>query len=114
MLRGKNNKNCEKRSERETKKSAGALVGDEDVISALVMQDADALSEEELLSTAVTLFVAGHETTTHLLGNGIFALLQRPQLVAGLRNDPVLMENAVEEMARFDGSVPRSWRIAKR
>ena len=100
--------------ERETKKSAGALVGDEDVISALVMQDADALSEEELLSTAVTLFVAGHETTTHLLGNGIFALVQRPQLLASLRNDPALMENAVEEMARFDGSVPRSWRIAKR
>lgn len=100
--------------ERETKKSAGALVGDEDVISALVMQDADALSEEELLSTAVTLFVAGHETTTHLLGNGIFALLQRPQLLTSLRNDPALMENAVEEMARFDGSVPRSWRIAKR
>ena len=100
--------------ERETKMSAGALVGDEDVISALVMQDADALSEEELLSTAVTLFVAGHETTTHLLGNGIFALVQRPQLLASLRNDPALMENAVEEMARFDGSVPRSWRIAKR
>jgi cytochrome P450 len=100
--------------EREAKKSAGALVGDEDVIAALVMQDADALSEEELLSTAVTLFVAGHETTTHLLGNGIFALLERPQLVAGLRHDPTLIENAVEEMARFDGSVPRSWRIAKR
>ena len=99
--------------EREAKKSRGALVGDEDVVSALVASDEDALSEDELLSTAVTLFVAGHETTTHLLGNGWFALLTRPEIIQRLRQDPNLIENVVEEMARFDGSVPRSWRIAK-
>ena len=92
----------------------GSLTGEEDVISALVAQGDEGLTEDELLSTAVTLFVAGHETTTHLLGNGWFALLQRPEIIDQARHRPELIANLVEEMARFDGSVPRSWRIAKR
>ena len=100
--------------DRKGMKSRGLLRGDEDVISALVALDGDALTEEELLSTAVTLFVAGHETTTHLLGNGWFALLNRPEIILQMRATPELIENVVEEIARFDGSVPRSWRIAKR
>lgn len=99
--------------ERRHRKSLGHLHGDEDVLSALVMQDGDALSDDEMLSTVVSLFVAGHETTTHLLGNGWFALLNRPEWIMEMRTNPEIIPSVVEEMARFDGSVPRSWRIPK-
>ena len=72
------------------------------------------LSEAELVSTVVTLFVAGHETTTHLLGNGFFALLNTEGAFNKAKFHPELIPSLVDEMARFDGSVPRSWRIAKR
>ena len=84
-----------------------------DVLSNLVLQEEESLSDQELLSTVVTLFVAGHETTTHLLGNGLFALLQRPELIEEIRGSDAAIPLVVEEMARFDGSVPRSWRLAK-
>lgn len=99
--------------ERHSKKQFGALSGEEDVLSALVMQQQDALSEDEMLSTMVSLFVAGHETTTHLLGNGLFALLSRPEWIHKMKQDSALIPLVVEEIARFDGSVPRSWRLTK-
>lgn len=99
--------------ERRYKKKFGTLSGEEDVLSALVMQEDDALTEDEMLSTMVSLFVAGHETTTHLLGNGMFALLNRPEWFSKMKQDSTLIPMVVEEMARFDGSVPRSWRLTK-
>ena len=86
-----------------------------DVLAGLVMAEADgdSLSESELVSTVVTLFVAGHETTTHLLGNGFLALLSDPQLWQEIASKPEMVPSVIDEMARFDGSVPRSWRIAK-
>lgn len=99
--------------ERQLKKKRGALTGDEDVLSALVMQEEDSLTEDEMLSTMVSLFVAGHETTTHLLGNGWYALLNRPEWISKMRHDSSLIPMVVEEIARFDGSVPRSWRLTK-
>jgi cytochrome P450 len=74
----------------------------------------DSLSESELVSTVVTLFVAGHETTTHLLGNGLLALLNSDSQIQKIKSQPDLIPSAIDEMARFDGSVPRSWRITKR
>lgn len=100
-------------STRRSAKSKGLLTGEEDVLSALVVQEEDSLSEDEMLSTMVSLFVAGHETTTHLLGNGWFALLNRPEWIDRMRKEPELIPLVVEEMARFDGSVPRSWRLLK-
>ena len=87
-----------------------------DVLSGLVHAEvqSESLSESELVSTVVTLFVAGHETTTHLLGNGMLALLKQPELIMSLQQEPNLIPDAIDEMARFDGSVPRSWRIAKK
>lgn len=99
--------------ERQLKKKRGALTGDEDVLSALVMQEEDSLTEDEMLSTMVSLFVAGHETTTHLLGNGWYALLNRPEWISKMRHESSLIPMVVEEIARFDGSVPRSWRLTK-
>lgn len=103
-------------AERRQLRDRGQLNPEGDILAALVSaeQEAGALSEAELVSTVVTLFVAGHETTTHLLGNGFYALLSSPKELEKIRQDQSLIPSAVEEMARFDGSVPRSWRIAKK
>jgi cytochrome P450 len=94
----------------------GLLDPHSDILSSLVSAESsgDSLTESELVSTAVTLFVAGHETTTHLLGNGFRALLATPGAFDEIKENPELIPQAVDEMARFDGSVPRSWRITKR
>lgn len=101
---------------RRSKSALGKLDPAEDILAGLVFAEkqGDALTELELVSTVVTLFVAGHETTTHLLGNGMLALLNNPDAFNLIRNQPALIPAAVDEMARFDGSVPRSWRITKR
>lgn len=94
----------------------GKLDPHTDILSGLVSAElsGDSLTESELVSTAVTLFVAGHETTTHLLGNGFRALLATSGAFDEIAANPHLIPQAVDEMARFDGSVPRSWRITKR
>lgn len=94
----------------------GMLNPSQDVLAGLVSAESegDSLSESELVSTVVTLFVAGHETTTHLLGNGMLALLSSDTEFEKIQSNFELIPKAVDEMARFDGSVPRSWRITKR
>ncbi len=51
----------------------------------------DRLSEQELLSTIFQLIIAGHDTTSRLIGNGVVALLTHPEQLALLRCDPHLM-----------------------
>src|SRR5450759_3376365 len=63
------------------------------------------LSEDELLTTAALVFAAGFETTTHLLGNALVALLDHPEQLDGLRRDPRRAADAVEELLRFDSPV---------
>lgn len=79
----------------------------DDVLGLLIAaQDNDgALDEDELLGNLILLFVAGHETTTNLVGNGLFTLLRHPQELARLRAEPRLMTTAIEEMLRYEGSV---------
>jgi cytochrome P450 len=103
-------------NERRVLRDQGALDPSQDVLAGLVNAESqgDSLSDSELVSTVVTLFVAGHETTTHLLGNGMLALLSNPSQIQKIREQPDLIPSAVDEMARFDGSVPRSWRITKK
>ncbi|MGW4034528.1 cytochrome P450 family protein [Streptomyces sp. NPDC004838] len=62
----------------------------------------DHLSEGELVSLAVLLFVAGHETTTNYLGNAVLALLQHPTELARLRKNPESVPHALDELLRFD------------
>ena len=103
-------------NERRALRDKGTLDSSQDILSGLVNSEAlsDSLSESELMSTVVTLFVAGHETTTHLLGNGLLALLNSDSEMQKIKSQPDRIPNAIDEMARFDGSVPRSWRITKR
>ncbi len=74
--------------------------------------EGEALSEEEVASNCVLLLFAGHETTTNLLGNGLFHLLRNPEQLARLRADPGLLATAVEELLRYDGPVPATAKIA--
>jgi cytochrome P450 len=72
-------------------------------------EDEEALSLEEVTSIIYSLTFAGHETTTNLIANGLRQLLLRREQWEELREDPSLLENAVEEMLRFDTSVV-AWR----
>ncbi|MGB0955158.1 MAG: cytochrome P450 [Panacagrimonas sp.] len=66
----------------------------------------DFLSEDELVAACVLLLFAGHETTTQLFGNGLYALLRWPEQMQRLRqglDDRAQVENAVEEILRWDG-----------
>jgi cytochrome P450 len=83
---------------------------DDALVSALIRarDGEDRLSEQELLSTIFQLIVAGHDTTSSLIGNGVVALLTHPEQLARVRSDPSLMPNAVEELIRFDAPVPHS------
>lgn len=65
----------------------------------------DRLSEEELVSLAVLLVVAGHETTTHFIGNALLALLQQPADLERLRHDPDLVPGALDELLRYASPV---------
>lgn len=90
------------------------LAPSDDLLSALVQaEDAgDRLAEAELLANAILLLGAGHETTTNLIGNGTWALLRHPDQLRLLRDDPSLVENAVEELLRFDSPVQLTSRLA--
>ena len=81
-----------------------------DLITALVAAEegGDKLSEDELVAMLFLLLLAGHETTVNLIGNGTLALLQHPDQLQKLRDnkdDPALMESAVEELLRFTNPV---------
>ena len=86
----------------------------DDLVSALVgvVDDGDVLSEEELIATCILLLVAGHETTTSLLGSAVLGLLQHPDQLARLRAEPGLMTGAVEEFLRYDPPVQLTARVA--
>jgi cytochrome P450 len=64
-------------------------------------EDGDRLSENELLAMAFLLLLAGHETTVHLIGGGVLALLENPEQKARLLGDWSLAPSAVEELLRF-------------
>ena len=85
-----------------------------DLISALVAahDDGEALTAEELLAFAVLLLLAGNETTTNLIGNGMLALGRNPAQMDLFRRSPELMPRAIEEMLRFDGPVQSTTRRA--
>lgn len=76
----------------------------EDLLTALVQAEeaGDKLTEEELYSFCIILLAAGHETSTNMIGNGLFTLLKNRGELDRLIADPGLAETAVEELLRFD------------
>jgi uncharacterized protein (TIGR00369 family) len=86
----------------------------DDLISglALVEEQGDVLTVDEMLATCVTLLVAGHETSVNLVGNGILSLIRNPDQYALLRANPELAGPAVEEMLRYDSPVHMTTRLA--
>lgn len=76
----------------------------DDLLSALVAAEFEGgrLTEAELLSTAITLFLGGHDTTTQLIALGMGALVRHPAQLELLRARPDLVPSAVEEMLRYD------------
>jgi cytochrome P450 len=72
----------------------------------------DTLTPHELLVMLRLLLIAGNETTTNLIGNGLLALLRHPAQLQALRDDPSLMPAAVEELLRYDGPVQVDGRTA--
>ena len=82
----------------------------DDLVGVLVDAHADGeqLSRQELLSSLFQLIVAGHDTTTSLIGNGLVALLDHPDQLRLLVAEPQRIPEAVEEMIRFSAPVPHA------
>ena len=77
-----------------------------------VEEDGTRLTSDEIAANMTFLFLAGHETTTNLIGNGLLALLRHQDQLAALREDPGLVKNAIEEVLRFDSPVQFTARVA--
>ncbi len=86
----------------------------DDLLSALIAaeEQGDKLTQEEVIVNLILLLIAGHETTTNLIGNGMLALLRHPAEMAELRGDPSLIKTAVEELLRYDPPVQLDARTA--
>jgi len=84
-----------------------------DLLSGLLAaeEQGDKLSQDEVIAMCLLLFIAGHETTVNLIGNGTLALLRHPEQMRRLRAEPALIGNAVEELLRYDSPVQRTARI---
>jgi len=85
----------------------------DDLLTALINAEdgGDVLDDDELIAQILLLYVAGHETMVTLIAGGTLALLRHPDQLALLRDDPGLVDNAVEELLRYDSPVQVSRRI---
>ena len=87
----------------------------DDMITALMNaeEEGDRLTHEELLTTLVLLLVAGNETTRNLIGNGTLALLRNPDQLQLLRENPDMLDTAINELLRYDSPVQLDGRIVR-
>ena len=87
----------------------------DDLISALIAaeDEGDRLTHDEVLATLLLLLVAGNETTRNLIGNGTLALLRNPEQLQLLRDNPDLMDTAINEFLRYDSPVQLDGRFVK-
>jgi cytochrome P450 len=78
-----------------------------DLLTALIeaRDDGDQLSDDELVTTAYLLVLAGYETTVNLIGNAILALLRNPSQLAALRDQPSMLPTAIEEFLRYESPI---------
>ena len=86
-----------------------------DAVSVLARHAAagDRISTVEACDMLMVLMIAGNETTTNLIGNGMLALLRHPEQMQLLRDEPGRIRDAINEMLRFDSPVQTDFRIAK-
>lgn len=86
----------------------------EGLIYALMTAEVDGarLSEEEVIANTIVTMVGGQETTTNLIGNGLLTLLRNPAALARLRDDPAIIDSAVEELLRYESPSQHTARIA--
>ncbi|WP_299426127.1 cytochrome P450 [uncultured Shimia sp.] len=85
----------------------------DDLLSRLIAhRDAGQLSQDELISTAMLILMAGHGSTIDVLGSGLHSLLRFPDQHQRLRDDPALIKTAVQEMFRFESPLPYFHRFA--
>lgn len=86
----------------------------DDLLSAMLAAEENGvhLEEPDLLALVTLIMVAGHETTTNLIGNSVVALLQNPGERKRLQENPALIESAVDEFVRYCGSVMLTDRAA--
>ncbi|QDH23191.1 cytochrome P450 family protein [Saccharibacillus brassicae] len=79
----------------------------DDLISQLIVaeESGERLSEQEIYGVVSLLIIAGHETTVNLIGNGVISLLQHPDQLRKLQEQPELIKGAIEEMLRYNGPV---------
>ncbi len=89
--------------------------GGDDLLAELLAarEDGEGMTEDEIVHTAMQFLIAGHETTTNLLGNIVLALARTPSLLAQVRQDSSLAGAVVEETLRHDPSVQMVDRVAK-
>ena len=87
----------------------------EDFIGKLIQaeEEGDKLNIKEMYGTCLLLLIAGHETTTRLIGNGMFTLFNHPENITHLRHDLSLIPNAIEEMLRYEPPVHATVRFAE-
>lgn len=87
----------------------------EDLISKFVAAESDGgrIAEPELVSSCVTLFIAGQETSISFIANSLLLLLAHPDQLELLRSSPALLTSALEESLRYESPVPRQPRIVK-
>jgi pimeloyl-[acyl-carrier protein] synthase len=86
----------------------------EGLIHSLMTAEVDGarLTEEEIIANTIVTMVGGQETTTNLIGNGMLTLLRNPTALAQLRDDPAIIETAVEELLRYESPSQHTARIA--
>jgi hypothetical protein len=70
------------------------------------------LSEDEVIANIIVTMVGGQETTTNLIGNGLLTLIRNPTVLAHLRDDPSIIEPAVEELLRYESPSQHTARLA--
>jgi pimeloyl-[acyl-carrier protein] synthase len=86
----------------------------EGLIHSLMTAEVDGarLTEEEIIANTIVTMVGGQETTTNLIGNGMLTLLRNPTALTQLRDDPAIIETAVEELLRYESPSQHTARIA--
>lgn len=85
----------------------------EDLLTALIQagEAGEKLTTQEIIFNIIGLVNAGHETTTHLLGNGLYLLLRHPDVLRAVRDDQTLLAAAIEETSRLESAVQMPGRI---